>query len=160
MADEEPAEDEQIEERAVVRDQEDGSVPGDAVEPLDPVHPQPAIHEQPADQRRDHCPLPDPRRPPPPALVQEAHHAERDPLHPAQRRESRLVSHQNPGTSLAMISFMISLVPPPMVSRRASRKARATGVSTTYPIPPWSCWQSETTFCLRSPARSLAMLIS
>jgi hypothetical protein len=43
---------------------------------------------------------------------------------------------QNPGTSLAMISFMISLVPPPMVRSRASRKARAIGVSTTYPIPP------------------------
>ena len=48
----------------------------------------------------------------------------------------RLVEDQNPGTSLAMISFMISLVPPPMVRSRASRKARATGVSTTYPIPP------------------------
>ena len=49
---------------------------------------------------------------------------------------------QNPGTSLAMISFMISLVPPPMLSSRASRKARAMGVSTTYPMPPWNCMQS------------------
>lgn len=32
-------------------------------------------------------------------------------------------------TSLLMISFMISLVPPPMVMRRTSRQARAMGVS-------------------------------
>src|SRR6266568_6990698 len=45
-------------------------------------------------------------------------------------------------SSLATISFMISLVPPAMVSTRTSRQARATSFSITYPIPPWSCMQS------------------
>ncbi len=86
--------------------------------------------EQPSEQQ------PDPQG----AALQHGEHRGRDHRLPDERHQQGVhlvrgavtgAALQNPGTSLAMISFMISEVPPPMVKRRASRKARATGVSTT-----------------------------
>ena len=54
--------------------------------------------------------------------------------HPASRRDARLAPGEAEAAymmALLMISFMISLVPPPMASNLASRQARATGPSST-----------------------------
>ncbi len=41
-----------------------------------------------------------------------------------------------------IISFMISLVPPPIGMRRRSRQVRTMSYSSMKPFPPWNCWQS------------------
>ena len=92
MADEEPAEDEQVEERAVVRQQQDGSALRNAVETLESVDLDAPGDEQ-TDQRRDHPALPDPGRPGAAALVQEPHHPEGEPLPEVEGGERRLVAH-------------------------------------------------------------------
>ena len=127
-----PAEHEEVEEGPVVRDQEDARVFGQRLQTLEAAHLEPPADGN-ADEGDDQVALPQVRERRDGALVEEAHDPEGEPLEPGQHFVGRRFHgrHQNPGTSLAMISFMISEVPPPMVSSRASRKARATGVSTT-----------------------------
>ena len=82
---EDPAEHELVEERPVVRDQEDARVGRQPLNSLEPAVDQPARDDA-AHERHDEISLPDI---PQPRLVAGAHRPEGEPLEPAQHFEGR-----------------------------------------------------------------------